>query len=160
MDKNAHVQFIQLLLLLFFLFFFGAFLGTLPFPFFFFPFLDFALLPFPFFFLSWTLPFFFSLNSWVVGVIFFFFLDMIFFNTLGVFFFFWVVCHFFFNWPSFFNKGVWVNLYKLTLFHLSTFSLITKQKWEKLNFFFILSIFHPQQFFILSLFHSSNQTNP
>ena len=95
MDKNDHMQFIQLLLLLFFYFFFGCFLGNVAFSLFFFPFLDFALLPFPFFFLSWTLPFFFSLNSWVVGVIFFFFLDMIFFNTLGVFFFFGLFVTFF-----------------------------------------------------------------
>ena len=42
-------------------------------------------------------------------------------NWVIAFFFFWLFVTLFFNWPSFFNNGVWVNLYKLTFFTLPLF---------------------------------------
>ena len=104
-----------------------------------------------FFFSSWTLPlllflFFFLLIYWagfiqcsysfcflscffVFVFIFYFCLDLIFFWTWFLFFnkfrwliFFLVVYRFFgFNWASFFNKGMCINLYKLT-FSIPPFS--------------------------------------
>ena len=60
---------------------------------------------------------FYSLGVIVVVVVFFFFFWIWFFiNKIGwlLFLFFLVLCHFFcFNWASFFNKGIWVNLFKL-----------------------------------------------
>ena len=81
----------------------------------------------------------------------------------------WVIAFFFlsclslfcFNWVSFFNKGIWVNLCKFTFSIPFTFSLLIKQKREKLKIFFLspyFFIFSP--FSILTLFHPSNQTNP
>ena len=54
------------------------------------------------------------------------------------FFFLVLVFHFFsFNWALFFNKGIWINIYKLTFFHPSTFPLPTKQKGKKLKSFLL-----------------------
>ena len=52
-------------------------------------------------------------------------------------FFFWVVYHFFyFNWASFFNKSICVNLYKLT------FSIPNKIKMKEIKIFSMLLLFH------------------
>ena len=45
-------------------------------------------------------------------------------------------------------------------FYPSTFSLTTKQKREKINFFLSFHFSNLSPFFIISLFHPSNQTNP
>ena len=73
----------------------------------------------------------------------FFFLHVIFFSTndyyflinLGDCMLFGCLSLFCFNWLSFFNKGIWVNSYKLNFFYPSIFSLPTKQKWGKLKYF-------------------------
>ena len=61
-----------------------------------------------------------------------------------------------FNWASFFNKSLLVNLFKLIFFHPSTFSLSTKQKGEKIKYYISshFSILPP--FSIFTLFHHSN----
>ena len=67
---------------------------------------------------------------------------------------------------SFFFLGGWgldVGFFLFTqtyFFHLSTFPLLTKQKWEKLKSFLSFHFSNLPLFFILSLFHHSNQTNP
>ena len=72
-----------------------------------------------------------SIASSLFGILF------LFFNKFGWLLFF--LCDylslFCFNWASFFNKSIWVNLFKLIFFHPSTFPLSTKQKWEKIKYF-------------------------
>ena len=74
--------------------------------------------------------FFFNFLFWLYVAFFFFFFSL--FNCTWFFlldFYFlinWVIVFFFlslfcFNWPSFFNKGIWVNLYKLTFSIISLF---------------------------------------
>ena len=65
-----------------------------------------------------------------------------------------------FNWPSFFNKGIWVNLYKLTFFIPPLFHSEQKKKWKKLKFFLSSDFSILLSFSILSLFYSFNQTGP
>ena len=136
---------------------------------------------------GWVCCLFFFL--WAVGLIvvmffFFFFLYFgfnytwfffgtcfLFFNKLGDCFFF-LLSFFYFifcgylslfciNWPSFFNNGVWVNLYKVQthFFHPSTFPLPTKQKGKKLKSFLSSHFFILPPFSILQLFHPSNQVD-
>ena len=115
----------------------------LPFFFFFFLFFFFfrATLPLLFFIFLFSRPgsgrsFFFLFFSFdflglVVGF-FFFFKDLIFIFLVNLgdcsFFFCGYLSLFCFNWASFFNNGILVNLFKLIFFHPSTFSLPTKQK--------------------------------
>ena len=86
----------------------------------------------------------------------FFGLDVIFFWTWFLFFnkFRWLLIIFgclslfCFNLTSYFNKNIWVNLYKLTFLFLHFLTLNqTKMRVIKI-------------FFILPFFHLSNQTNP
>ena len=123
--------------------------------------LFFLFFPILFFFFWFSRPrrdnFFFLTSRW------FFFLDMIFFfNKFGwLFSFFGYLSIFCFNWASFFNKSKWVNLFKLIFFHLSTFSFLTKQKWEKIIYFLSFHFFILPPFFIILFFHHhSNQTDP
>ena len=91
-------------------------------------------------------PFFFFLMvswAWMLPPLFFFFFLLISYvwARCSVGFFFFCLSLFFFNCTSFFNNGIWINLYKLifsiiSLFH-SHFSIISS--------FFIFSLFHPNQ---------------
>ena len=83
-------------------------------------------------------------NMFVCLFFFFFFVCMWFFFSINDFYFLinlgdcmliGCLSLFCFNWASFFNKGIWVNSYKLNFFYPSIFSLPTKQKWGKLKFF-------------------------
>ena len=103
----------------FFFFFFCAVLGTLP-PFFsfFFPY-PWLAVAFYLKFLFFFLPFFFSLCLTRHD---FFLTWFLFFNELSDCFFFGCLSFICFNWLSFFNKSIWINLYKFTfsiflLFH-------------------------------------------
>ena len=107
-----------------FLFFLGP-VCTLPFPSFFYFFifllLDACLLLLLLFF-SFFLLFSFDFLGRLRPIPFFFldvifFLDMIFFYKFGWFF----LSFFCFNWALFFNNGIWINLYKHTLFIPSLF---------------------------------------
>ena len=141
LDENAHVQLhmgiITMLFFTIFFFFFSFFpLGQcLPFIFY--------LL---FFKIYWAGVTCFLLLLLLLLFFFFFFfcLDVIFlwtwflfFNKFTWFFFFWVVYHFsYFNWTSFFNKSIYVNLYKLT------FSIPNKIKMKEIKIFSMLLLFH------------------
>ena len=105
--KNTHVNQFLLFFSLFFFFSFLCCLGRCH-PFFIFHFLSFFSFPilgwrcllflFSFFFLCLTRHDFYFLMNWVI---------FIFFGCLSF---------IYFNWPSFFNKDIWVNLDKLTFF--------------------------------------------
>ena len=133
---------------------------SLHFFFFLFPSLDVAcLFSFSFFFLFWQacpVFFFLVLMMWF----FIFFMDVILkINKFRWLIFFWLFI-IFFNWALFFNKGICVNLYKLTFSIPPFFHSQSKKKGEKLNSFLFsyFSILSP--FSILPLFHPFNQTNP
>ena len=53
-----------------------------------------------------------------------------------------------FNWTSFFNKGIWVNLYKFTFFIFPRSTPPTKQKRGKLKSFYPLTF--PYSHYLLS----------
>ena len=57
-------------------------------------------------------------------------------------------CHFFcFNRTSFYNKGIWVNLYKHFFFPSLHFSTPNQTKRREIKIFSILSLFHPSTIF-------------
>ena len=108
------------------------------------------------------LPFFFFLgprrDSWFfvfkLDVIFFFFWDMIFiyfliiYGDCSFFFFLWLfVTCFFFNWVSFFNKGIWVNLFKLNFSISPLFHFQPNKNERKIKIFSILLHFHSPTIF-------------
>ena len=171
---------------IYFLFFCVGHVASFPFFFFFFPRRCFFFFFFFWFLALWVgmLPFFFPLgcgidSCYVFLLLFFFILGLTIHDFfLGHVFYFlinWVIASsfyyyilFFFcgylslfciNWPSFFNNGVWVNLYKVQthFFHPSTFPLPTKQKGKKLKSSLSSDFFILPPFSILQLFHPSNQ---
>ena len=126
---------------------------------------------FIFCFLGTLCLFFFSLGCRLTVIWFFFFfvkLDVIFFSwhdyyfliNLGDFFFL-CLSNFCFDWTSFFNKCMWVNLCKLFFFfHPSTFSLSIKQRGEKLKYFLSSHFSINPSFSTLLLFHHFDQIDP
>ena len=173
---------------IYFLFFCVGHVASFPFFFFFFPRRCFFFFFFFWFLALWVgmLPFFFPLgcgidSCYVFLLLFFFILGLTIHDFfLGHDFYFlinWVIAssfyYFFFiffcgylslfciNWPSFFNNGVWVNLYKVQthFFHPSTFPLPTKQKGKKLKSSLSSDFFILPPFSIIQLFHPSNQVD-
>ena len=89
-----------------------------------------------FVFFSFSFSFFFCLD-----VIFFYGHDFYFLINLGDWFFL-LVYHFFgFNWTSFFNKGIHVNLYKL-IFPSLHFFIPNQTKRREIKIFSIIPLFH------------------
>ena len=87
---------------------------------------------------------------------FLFFMDMIFLLNLGNWFFFFFVYHFFgFNWASFFNKGICVNLYKLTFSISQFFHFQPNKNEENWNIFY-----HPIFLFSYHFLSSHFSTPP
>ena len=74
--------------------------------------------------------------------------------VIDFFFFFLFITFFGFNWVSFFNRGICVNLYKFT-FSISPFLHFqpTNQKWGKLKFFLYSHFSILSQFFIHLFFY-------
>ena len=139
MDKNALNCFLGQCWLFYFILFIFCFLGTLC--------------------------LFFSLGCGLTVIwfdFFFFFvkLDVIFFSwhyyyfliNLGDFFFL-CLSNFCFDWTSFFNKCMWVNLCKLFFFFPSIhFFTLNQTKRREIKIFFILSLFHQSIIFYPSTF--------
>ena len=129
LDENAHVQQTHPVTFLHTFFFSGCCLPLLLF--------------FPSFFLSFCFFVFFWFIGQVCPIFFFLFLFLFFLFRCYVFYehdfyflinlgdwFFLLVYHFFgFNWTSFFNKGIHVNLYKL-IFSIPSFSHSQSNKKE------------------------------
>ena len=130
MDKTTPIQFLSFFSFERWIFFFFWFPGlrVVCCLFFFFSCLEVAFFLFSFFlsglwvWLLFCFSSFFCLirHDFFLGHDFYFLINWV----IAFFFFFWCgyLSLFFFNWSSFFNKGVWVNLYKLTfsissLFH-------------------------------------------
>ena len=75
---------------------------------------------------------------------FFVLIENYFLTNLGDWFFLVVYPFFGFNWALFFNKSIYVNLYKLIFFYFLLFPLLTKQKWGNLKFFLSSQLFSPR----------------
>ena len=141
MDKNALNCFLGQCWLFYFIWFDLSFAFLGHFAFFFFPWgvgwqwFDF------FFFVKLDVIFFFSWH------------DYYFLINLGDFFFFLCLSNFCFDWTSFFNKCMWVNLCKLFFFFPSIhFFTLNQTKRREIKIFFILSLFHQSIIFYPSTF--------
>ena len=137
--------------------------------------LFFTLFLFPFFLLGRCLPLFFFFFWQACPVIFFFlfrwcdffifylflfFMDVILkINKFRWLIFFGCLSLFFFNWVSFFNKGICVNLYKLTFPSLN-FSTPNQIKMREIKIFSIFPLFHPLTIFYPLTFLSLKSNGP